>query len=130
MLFIKKNKLKLSIIEDYIQVLAIDNFFNNDFSSFHHSFNNKTFNLVKQKHLLTIFQYNKTLEKLKMNDLSLLILKKQLKSYNYIFQNLKQGDYSIGNSILTELSNKLDALSVSLKEKQKELKIVPFAYLI
>ena len=125
MLFFKKNKIKLSIIEDYIQLLVIDNFFKNDFSCVV-QLDKTLFAEVNKTHTFIMFQYNQTLEKLKMNDLSLLLLKQELKDVNHIYNRLEQNNFSNINLTLEELSKKLSTLSLSLKEKQKELKIVPF----
>lgn len=126
MLFFKKNKIKLSIIEDYIQLLVIDNFFKNDFSTLEEGLNKDLFLKTKNLHKELLFNFNQTLEILKMNDLSLLILKKDLKDANHIYLKEKNSNFSTLNSTLKDINTKLKLLSLNLEKKQKELNLVPF----
>ena len=126
MLFFKRNKIKLSLIEDYVQLVIISNFFKNDFSFLNDK--NKII-IIKYKQmsstLLTI--YNQTFVKLKMNDLSLLILKKDLKNNNSLYLREESSQFSMFDKTLDEIFVKLTLILNGIKEKQKELKLIPFA---
>ena len=73
MLFFRRNKIKLLLIEDYIKLKSINYIFNT-------SNNCENFN-IRINNLIDV--YEDLFVKLKMNDLSLLLLKKDLNNVDY-----------------------------------------------
>lgn len=127
MLFFKKNKIKMSIIEDYIKLLAFENFFKNDFSIIDSNILNvDLLATTNQKFVVVFDNYNHTLKRLKMNDLSLLILKKELKDCNFLFLKQQETNFKNINSTIHNIDIQLELLNFNLNKKQKELNIVPF----
>ena len=126
MLGYKKNKIKMSLIEDYIQLCLVQNFCNNDFS-FVNNQTNFLFMQLQQTLKIVLSIYNQTFIKLRMNDLSLLILKKELKNRNYLYYREEQNEFKNLDNTLNILSAKVENIIKCLKEKQKALKLTPLA---
>lgn len=118
----KKNKIKLSLIDDYINIVLIKNFFNNSFAAFdltdEHTQkinNSKSLDLMLEKTYISLF------EKLNLKDLSFDILTKELEQNNSLFLSTNQANIERVfnrtllslNSILNNLSSKLKQLKVS-----------------
>ena len=120
MLCFKKNKIKLSLIEDYISLILFKNFFNNDFTFINTDKNKLYKSQAKLNSLLKL--YENAFLKLKMNDLSLLILKKELKRNNYLYSQEQKSNFSTIHFTVEKINNKLTSIFASYKEKQKVLK--------
>jgi len=120
MLFLKRRKIKLSLIDDYIKIMIIKKIF-------HRS----TLSLNFTSPQLEIFEKNKKLNeyleniylslfsKLKLNDLSLLILKKELNSDTSFA--IKEENSSVEN--ISKFYYEIEKILKNLKEKVKILKI-------
>ena len=109
MLYFRRKQIKMSLIKDYVFLMCVKNFCNNSFDDFAYVLQPiKT--LSEQNHLL--FQtYNKIFEKLKMNDLSLLILRKETKDDNSLFLNEKQNNFETTNETVKFLQTKQNNLN-------------------
>ena len=120
----KRNKVKLSLIDDYINILLVENFFNNDIDIK----NFKTTTQEKYEKLKTLTStlksnYDKVFESLKLNDLSLLILKKELKNNNSFFQNVKQNNFELLDRKLDKTLKFLTKIFTCFCEKIHFLKL-------
>ena len=119
MIFLKKRKIKLTLIEDYIKILSIKNFNQIVFDYFSPTISStlkttQTLNMSLEK------IYNEVFEKLKMNDLSLLILKKELQLSNSMFCQNKNLEQIIENNYLIVIQIYQNAY-----QKFKMLKLSP-----
>ena len=86
MIVFKRKKIKLSLIEDYIKIILIKKFTENNFNEFLMDENSLT--TLKTIKILSFNLeqiYINVFNELKMNDLSLLILKKELNNNNSLF---------------------------------------------
>ena len=118
----KKKKIKLSLIDDYIKIILIKNFLNNSFSSFELN-QDYVKELNVTKHILPILEntYNELFERLKLKDLSFDILTKELEQNNSLFLNTNSFNLEktiannslILNNILNNLKSKLDQLKLN-----------------
>ena len=83
-----KNKIKLTLIDDYIKICLIKNFLYNNFNEQDLS-NLYLDEIEKLKKLNTALEhlYCEIFEKLQLNNLSLDILKKDIKHNNFQFEN-------------------------------------------
>ena len=117
-----KNKLKLTLIDDYVKLIIFNNFFNNDFKNITICQQIKS---MKELNCELKNTYEKLFNQLKMKDYSFLLLKQQLKLNNLLFEsqvqnNFKEIDkvinkiYSAQNQILEALKFKLDKLKVRI----------------
>lgn len=117
MMYFKRKKIKLSLIDDYVKILLIKNFLNNSFENVKLT-NITTLKQTKELNLKLDEIYNQLFFKLKLNDLSLLILKKELKNNNILYlkeeqnsfltlENTIQKTYLILNDIFENLNKKL-----------------------
>ena len=118
--FFKRKKIKLSLIDDYIKILLIENFFNNPFESINCS---KLFFETKNLSQTLKNKYDNLLNQLKLNDLSLLILKKELKENNNLYQHEKTHNFTSLEKTLFQTKFKLDEISNNLTNKIKRLKV-------
>ena len=124
MLIFKKNKIKLSLIEDYISILFIKNFFENDFSSIPLSDQDKDIFLETKKQTNSLFIiYESVFKRIKMYDLSLLILKKELKDNNILYAQTQNKNFHNISQTINQFKQKLIQITNSLIEKQKLLKL-------
>lgn len=117
MMYFKRKKIKLSLIDDYVKILLIKNFLNNSFENVKLT-NITALKQTKELNLKLDEIYNQLFFKLKLNDLSLLILKKELKNNNILYlkeeqnsfltlENTIQKTYLILNDIFENLNKKL-----------------------
>lgn len=124
MLIFKKNKIKLSLIEDYISILFIKNFFENDFSSIPLSDQDKDIFLETKKQTDSLFIiYESVFKRIKMYDLSLLILKKELKDNNILYAQTQNKNFHNISQTINQFKQKLIQITNSLIGKQKLLKL-------
>ena len=124
MLIFKKNKIKLSLIEDYISILFIKNFFENDFSSIPLSDQDKDIFLETKKQTNSLFIiYESVFKRIKMYDLSLLILKKELKDNNILYAQTQNKNFHNISQTINQFKQKLIQITNSLIGKQKLLKL-------
>ena len=121
---LNKNKIKLSLIDDYIKIIIIKNFFNNSYF--------EKVNTISCSHLIYTTQqldfnleliYNKIFDKLKLNNLSLIILKEELNSNNSLFLQLKKSNFINIANFISNLLKELTTIEQNLKQKTKSLKI-------
>ena len=126
MLNFKKKRVKLSLIEDYLQIMLIHNFCSNSFENLENYINFKNI-LIKIKQFETELKliYENLFSILKMNDLSLLILKKDIKENNVMFQLEKEQNFNCIIQTMHKTEIKLNQISNNLSIKLKELKINP-----
>ena len=124
MLNFKKKRVKLSLIEDYLQIMLIHNFCSNSFEELknHNDFSDKL-TQIKQFETELKLVYENLFNILKMNDLSLLILKKELKENNIMFQLEKKQNFRCIIQTMRKIEFKLGQISNNLSIKLKELKI-------
>lgn len=120
-----RKKIKLSLIEDYIEIKKIENFFLNSFVNI--QFDKNIFNNCKNLNLQLLKLYNSLFESLKMNDLSLLILKKELKNNNYLFNNLKLKKFKEIDQTILKLTIGLNRIFQNLLTKLEQLKIKDYS---
>lgn len=117
-----KNKVKLSLIDDYIKIILIKNFLNSTFNE-----NNTGCVALLQNTQELDSQLEKIYEalfaKLKMNDLSFDILKKELKENNSLFLKTKQNNFLNLENTLNNSNLQLNVIFNSLKSKISNLKI-------
>ena len=124
MLIFKKNKLKMSLVEDYIVIILAKNFFNNEFDF--SSLSNQDKEMLKQnrkivENLNNVYQ--NMFKQLKMDDLSLLILNKEIKESNSWYIHEKQNKFTSLPLTIRKITEKINTIEVSLHEKQKVLKL-------
>jgi hypothetical protein len=119
----KRNKIKLSLIDDYIQIYLINNFclsvenIHLTDEQFFLLKENKTICSKLNENYLCIF------EKLKLQDLSLSVLLKDLKNNNTMLKKEQDNNFSTLNYTLSETKKVLDSISTSLDTKLKLLKL-------
>lgn len=113
MVFTKKNKAKLLLIEDYIKIILINNFFNNTSSLI----KIENLNLIKKQIEILKLSYELIFKTNRFDNLSILILKKELKNnnslYNLALSNELKAKQFISNSIKdisTSLTNNLNII--------------------
>jgi len=107
-----KNKIKLSLVEDYISILTIFNFYN----KFKNPSNKEQVFLFKTTQKLKSF-YESLFDKLKFDKLSLLILKKELSCSSHT--SIVPTD-----TILKNCKTKLNIIIENLNYKLKKLNIL------
>lgn len=117
-----KGKLKLSVIDDYIKIIVIKNLFNNSFSN--------TIINCKEKFISTKMldnrleeAYIKLINKLKLNNNSFLILKKELEENNSLFLFAKENDFLNLEYVLDMANRDLNEIMDNLNSKLKMLKV-------
>lgn len=117
----KKSKIKLSLIEDYIKIMLANNFFNNDFDHTLSENQMILFNETKKldAELKILFEY--ILNQLKLNDNSLQVLNQQLQKNNNLFNLEKQNCFSNLTNTLFMLNDELKKLKHNLKNKLNTL---------
>ena len=116
-----KNKIKLSLIDDYIKIVLIKNFLNNSFSAFELN-KEQTDQINHSKTLVCLLDktYNSIFDKLKLNDLSFEILKKELSQNNILFLRTTASKL---NQILNSNNLTLNIILKNLKIKLINLKV-------
>ena len=121
MLYFRRKQIKMSLIKDYVFLMCVKNFCNNSFDAL--SCNNQPIKTLNQQNHFLFQTYNKIFEKLKMNDLSLLILRKETKDDNTLFLNEKQNNFQTTNETIRLLQSKQNNLTQELAKKLKILKL-------
>lgn len=105
MITFKRKKITLSLIDDYIKILVIKNFINNNFNQ--HNLSKSSLETLKiTTYLNNILEdtYNKIFHQLKVDTLSLLILKKELKKSNSLFLQNKNMKSTINKYFLESVN--------------------------
>lgn len=118
----RKNKIKLSLVDDYIKIIIIKNFFNNQIENI----STNCFDLLKSTQNLDIMLekiFENLFEQLKMNDSSLALLKKELKENNSLFLTLKRNNFSDLEKTLKTSNNLLINIMENLKKKTQSLRL-------
>lgn len=118
MKYFKRKKIKLSLIDDYVKIILINNLYKNSIECL--VLNDEILNLIINiKNLSTHLkcEYDKIFEKLKLNDVSLLILKKELNLNNSLFNSLNTTDSKFIHSTLTKIDETLKNILMDFKEK-------------
>ena len=110
-----KNKIKLSLVDDYVKLVIFENFFNS-YNSF------AGIEVVQKRNQNSQLRkvYDIMFEKLRMNDCSLLLLKQQLKANNnlsYICNKQTEQD------IINKIFDSINQIEANLKDKIRLLKI-------
>ncbi len=117
----RKNKIKLSLIDDYCKIVTIENFFKNWFPlKFFDDNLSKQIQLTNQN--LKNF-YEKLFCELMLNDCSLILLCSQLKSNNQLFQISKKNNFENLHSFIKVTNEAQQQILSNLKEKLLKLKI-------
>lgn len=119
-----KNKIKLTLIDDYIKICLIKNFLCNNFNQI--DLPNSYLNEVEKLKQLnaTLEQiYCEIFEKLHLNNLSLDILKKDLKHNNSQFENEEKKNNTNYTKLIDQSNNQLNSILFHLKEKLQVLKL-------
>lgn len=119
----KRKKIKLSLIDDYVKIMLIFNFCNNSFDNCVFSSTNEEFKKLKNFNLKLKYAYEIILNKLKMNNLSLLILKKELKNNNSIYLKVLKNNFNNFDQTLFSLNKLMNMIHDNLSTKLKLLKI-------
>lgn len=121
-----KNKLKLSLIEDYIKIVLIKNFFRNSFEGLNLSEQDKqVVDCSKNLNQILFSTYELLFERLKLNNLSLDILKQELEQNNLMFLEQKSLNFKGFKEVCTKNLNQLSEINSNLKPKLEKLKIKP-----
>lgn len=122
-IMITRSGLKLSLVDDYIQIMLITNFCNNDFSIINEQYLFNKIQTIKNgcNSLKTI--YNKMFTLLKLNNASFAILNQQLTLNNSQFEKEKKENFI--NLVFTfkHMENILYSININLNYKLKKLKL-------
>ena len=121
----KKRQIKLSLIDDYVQILLIHNFLQNKFEKC--EFDNDLIILLEELKQINInlkSNYEKLIQFVKLDDISFLLLKRELKDNNHIFLLEKRNNFSFILKTIIIMKNKMLEISGNLNEKLKKLNIV------
>ena len=119
----RKNKIKMSLVDDYVKIGILNNLFEKLLTTA--ITQNTKDNIQKQIASSTQLKivYDVLFELLKINDVSLLILKNDLNQNNALFYKLKQDNFSHLDEIIKKASKDIDTIALNLKEKLKALNI-------
>ena len=112
-----KKKIKLSLIDDYIKIMLIKQFYKN----YSQLLNTPCLESTEQQALTLENTYNLIFKLLKMDDLSLDILKKQLQNNS---KNILTNSENL-KSILEKSKLEISLIEKNLPEKMSKLKINP-----
>jgi len=110
-----KNKIKLSLVDDYVKLVIFENFFN--------SYNRlDEIDISNQQHKNSQLKkvYDAMFEKLHMNDCSLLLLKQQLKDNNNLSSMCNEENE---HDLLEKVFDSINKIERELKCKMHTLKI-------
>ena len=116
-----KRKIKLSLIDDYVKICLIKNFYFNDFFNISLKQKNCIEN-IKITLLATSNIYDNIFKECKMNDVSLLVLQKELSENNNMFTHQLKDMGELDN-LLIQHRNEISNIYTGLKEKLVKLKI-------
>lgn len=122
MMYYTKKKIKLSLIEDYILICLVNNFYLNSFNSLADEIRS-LFEQTKQLNSQLKDTYELMFNKLKMNDLSLLILKKELKENNSLYKISKLQNFANIATTIESFNEKLTNILNNLPSKTTKLKL-------
>lgn len=123
MLNFRENKVKLALIEDYVTILSIHAFYDNNFDCISNVECSSLFTQTKKLNNYIKTFYESLLKKLKFDELSLLILKKDIKSNNYLFKLEQKNNFKTINSTLHKFELKINTIATNLNDKLKKLKL-------
>lgn len=124
MIFLTKNKLKLSLIDDYTRIVLIENFYNNSFE--HFNLDEETIKLInktKEDNQQLKLKYENIISYLKMEDISFLVLKKDLKQNNHMYKKACTKSFLNLLEVFERNNLELNLIELNLKHKLKKLKI-------
>lgn len=121
---IKKNRIKLSLIDDYIKIITMKNFLNNSFDDVEIS---STSSLLLEKLQKANNKLENVLEKLltclNLKDSSFAILKTELEQNNKLFEFLQIKHFKNLEQILSSSYFELHKIDCSLNDKASALHI-------
>lgn len=117
-----KNKVKLSLIDDYIKIVLINNFFQNDILLNDLSLEGKVTEIKQLNNRIKLI-YEQLFDILKLNDTSLMILKNDLKQNNQMFTLETNSGFNHTPKIVEKAYNDLIDISQNLNEKLKVLRV-------
>lgn len=117
-----KTNLKLSLIDDYIQIVLIENFFKNEISTIFSSLSTNIHKIQKHCSLLKSF-YEKLINLLKLNNVSFLVLQKQLSLNNTLYEKEKLNNFLNTPKIINQFEETLINISKNIKQKLTKLKL-------
>ncbi len=109
----KKSKIKLTLIDDYIKLVTFGNFF----MSYKDA--NIDSNMVALNRAVKM-AYDTIFEKLKMNNVSLILLKQQLNQNSELFNLTKTETIE---KLLTKIYSNINQIADSLSNKMEQLKV-------
>lgn len=121
MLYFRRKEVKMSLIKDYVFLMCVKNFCNNLFASY--EINNQTIKSLNKQNNLLFETYTKIFEKLKMNDLSLLILRKETKDNNCLYLKEKHNNFQTTHETIKLLQTKQNRLTTELPNKLEILRL-------
>lgn len=119
-----KNKIKLSLIDDYIKICLIKNFLSNNFDSFNLS--PSYLNLLselKQTNSILEHSYNLLIQKLNLNNESLLILKDEVSKNNRQFELIEKEGSNNVIKLIDESNKEINIILSSLDQKVEQLQL-------
>ncbi len=119
-MFGNKRKLKLSLIDDYIKIITIKNFYNNPLEQYYNVEILKKINKLKEllNNLSTI--YLQIFEKIRLKDESFMLLNHELSLNNKLFESITYENFS---QTVDKTDNDLHSITNNLSYKLKKLKI-------
>ncbi len=117
----RKNKIKLSLIDDYCKIVTIGNFLNNSFP-FSQNVEDLTKQIKKTNNSLQDF-YENLFVQLHLNDISFLLLRNQLKCNNQLFEIAQKSNFENLNNFLITSHETQQEIIFNLREKLSKLKI-------
>lgn len=119
-----KKQTKLSLIEDYIKIGIMKNFYSNDFSIFDLSTTQKEdISFLKNTASSLNILYEALLKQCKMTDASFLVLQNELSNNNVLFKhNLTNNQIGI-DQIINNHKSQIEKIKTELCSKLNKLKI-------
>lgn len=119
-MFGNKRKLKLSLIDDYIKIITIKNFYNNPLEQYYNVEILKKINKLKEllNNLSTI--YLQIFEKIRLKDESFILLNHELSLNNKLFESITYENFS---QTVDKTDNDIHSITNNLSYKLKKLKI-------
>jgi len=120
----RKSKVKLSLIDDYIKIFML----NHLFETIHENpFSQELKIEIENQHIKSFnlkSVYENIFQVLKLNNNSFLILKKDLEQNTSLLNKLQQDNFSCLESFLVTTKQDLQNISYSLKEKLNKLNLL------
>lgn len=118
-----KLNMKLSIIDDYIQIKLIKNFCNNDFSLFCNNICIDRINKTKEKCITLLNLYEQIINTLKLDDTSFLVLKQQLEINNSLYLKEQTSSFVNLSKLCDSFETTIDEILKNIKDKLTKLQI-------